>query len=335
MKWKKLAAAALCAAAVWGLAASVRAMADYVQAVKAQAGAGVRTYAAPQAAADGKADALLERIKAAAPQYAEPPVDAVVDRVWHAIPGYNGVELDIERTYAAMRLLPEGAPIRPVLREIEPKVGLDDLGPHPIYRGNPKKRMAALMINVAWGNEHLPSMLETLKAKNVRATFFFDGSWLEKNETLARQIAEGGHELSNHAYSHPDMAKLGRNEQYRQIARTEALLKEKLGVRDNKWFAPPSGSYNATTVRTAAQLGLKTVLWTVDTVDWKSPPPENIVAKIRRDAGPGSLILMHPTASASAALADMIDVLRSKGIEPGTVSRTLSTARVPPVEPAL
>jgi probable sporulation protein (polysaccharide deacetylase family) len=330
MAGKKLAAAALCAAAVWGLAFSAGPVADYIQTVKSRAAAGARI----SASWDGGDEALLERIKAAAPNYAEPPVDAVVDRVWHAIPGYNGVELDVERTLAKMRLLPEGAPIQPVLREIEPKVGLDDLGPHPIYRGNPKKRMAALMINVAWGNEHLPAMLETLKEKNVRATFFFDGSWLEKNEALARKIAEGGHELSNHAYSHPDMVKLGRNEQHRQIARTEALLKEKLGVKDNRWFAPPSGSYNATTVRTAAQLGLKTVLWTVDTVDWKHPPPDSIVAKIRRDAGPGSLILMHPTPSASAALEGLIDALRSKGIEPGTVSQTLSTARVPPVEPA-
>lgn len=333
MAWKKLAAAALCAAVVWGLAASVEAMAEYVRAVRGHDGAVARADL-PRAAAGAGEDALLERIRAAAADYAEPPVDAVVDRVWHAIPGYNGVELDVKRTYEAMRLLPEGAPIRPVLREVEPRIGLDDLGPHPIYRGNPKKRMAALMINVAWGNEHLPPMLRTLKEKNVRATFFFDGSWLEKNEALARLVAEGGHELSNHAYSHPDMAKLGRNEQYRQIARTEALLKEKLGVTDNKWFAPPSGSYNATTVRTAAQLGLKTVLWTVDTVDWRNPPPERIVAKIRRDAGPGSLILMHPTESAKTALADLIDALRSKGLELGTVSETLSTARVPPVEAA-
>ena len=333
MHWKKLTAAAICAAAVWGLAVTVGAMADYVQAVKTQAAAGMRDEG-QRAAAGGKEDALLKRIRAAAPDYAEPPVDAVVDRVWHAIPGYNGVELDVERTYEAMRLLPEGAPIRPVLREVRPRIGLDDLGPHPIYRGNPRKRMAAIMINVAWGNEHIPPMLETLRKKNVRATFFFDGSWLEKNGELARRIAEDGHELSNHAYSHPDMAKLGRNEQYRQIARTEELLKEKLGVTDNRWFAPPSGSYNSTTVRTAAQLGLKTVLWTVDTLDWRNPPPDRIVAKIRRDAGPGSLILMHPTESAKAALADMIDALRAKGLEPGTVSQVLSTARVPPVEPA-
>jgi len=333
MAWKKLAAAALCAAAVWGLASSVKWMADYIHAVKSPDASGMRTYA-PRAAAESGTDALLERIRAAAPSFREPPVDAVVDRVWHAIPGYNGVELDVERTYEAMRLLPDGAPIRPVLREVEPAVGLDDLGPHPIYRGNPKKRMAAIMINVAWGNEHIPAMLETLREKNVRATFFFDGSWLEKNLPLARTIAEGGHELSNHAYTHPDMAKLGRNEQYLQIARTEELLKNKLGVSGNKWFAPPSGSYNMTTVRTAAQLGLKTVLWTVDTLDWKNPPPDRIVAKIRRDAGYGSLILMHPTASASAALPGLIDALRSKGIEPGTVSQTLSSARVPPVEPA-
>lgn len=334
MKFGKLAATALCAAAVWWTAASVEDLAEYVRAVKTRAETGGRIHAAARAETGRKHDLLLERIKAAAPDYAEPPVNAVLDRVWHAIPGYNGVELDIDKTYERMRRLPAGAPIQPVLREIEPQIGLDDLGPHPIYRGNPKKRMAALMINVAWGNEHLPAMLDTLREKNVRATFFFDGSWLAKHEDLALRIAADGHELSNHAYSHPDMAKLGAREQYRQISRTEELLAEKLGVKNNRWFAPPSGSYNATTVRTAAQLGLKTVLWTVDTVDWRNPPPDRIVAKIRRDAGPGSLILMHPTVSARAALAGMIDGLRGKGLEPGTVSEVLSPRRVPPVEQA-
>lgn len=255
------------------------------------------------------------------------PVDARIDRVWHGIPGYNGIEVDIDKTYREALEAPRGSSIVYRYKEIEPQIGLKQLGAQPVYRGNPEKRMISFMINVAWGNEHLPSILETLRKENVKATFFLDGSWLAKNMEIAKLIAEEGHELSNHAYTHPDMSALGRKEQYAQIHKTELLLKEQLGV-NNRWFAPPSGSYNGTTVQIARELGLGTVLWTIDTVDWKKPPPDAVVAKIDRKLEPGALILMHPTASSREALPGMIAAAKAKGYAIGTVSETLSSARV-------
>jgi probable sporulation protein (polysaccharide deacetylase family) len=276
---------------------------------------------------DELVDPLLARIRQEAEKQRIKPVDAAVDRVWKAIPGYNGLEVDIERSYEAMVGQPADAPLKLVYRELKPKVSLDDLGAHPIYRGNPNKPMAALMINVAWGNEYIGPMLDTLDKEEVKATFFLDGTWLRNNPDLAKLIASRGHEMSNHAYSHPDMAALGRSQQYQQIERTETLLRSTLDVH-NRWFAPPSGSYNATTVKTAYELGLKTVLWTVDTVDWKRPPAEQIVSKIARSVAPGSLVLMHPTVSSRDALSGMIAAIRSKGLMLGTVSETLSEDRI-------
>lgn len=258
-----------------------------------------------------------------------PPVDARIDRVWRAIPGYNGLEVDIEKTYQETLASPRGSGITYRYKEVEPRIGLQQLGAQPIYRGNPDKNMISFMINVAWGNEFLPGILETLERENVKATFFLDGSWLAKNVELAEQIAAKGHELSNHAYSHPDMAALSRSEQYKQISRTETLLKEKLDVK-NQWFAPPSGSFNGTTVQVAREMGLYTVLWTIDTIDWKKPSPESIVAKIDRKLEPGALILMHPTASSSEALPGMIAAAKRKGYGIGTVGETLSSARMAP-----
>ncbi|RXZ77279.1 hypothetical protein EBB07_31925 [Paenibacillaceae bacterium] len=275
---------------------------------------------------------LRERIEAEAANRSIAPVDARVDRVWKAIPGYNGLEVDIEQSIAASNKLPDGN-IQLVYREVEPRVHLDDLGRYPIYKGNPNKPMVALMINVAWGNEFLEPMLKVLKDEQVKATFFLDGSWLKKNADLARQIQAEGHEMSNHAYSHPDMSTLGRTEAYQQIARTEQLLKQELKV-DNIWFAPPSGDYNQTTVEVAADQGLKTVLWTLDTLDWKKPSPESIVRKIAARVEPGTLILMHPTSSSSQALSGIIREIRRKGLQPDTVSSTLSPKRAAAVETA-
>jgi len=282
---------------------------------------------------DGQEE-LLERIRQAAERVREEAVNARVDPVWKAIPGYNGLEVDVEKTLKANQGQPQADPLKLVLREVEPDIQLEDLGAYPIYRGNPKKNMVALMINVAWGDEYLPGMLEMLEAHRVPATFFFDGSWLSKHIDTAKQICAAGHECSNHAYSHPNMSELSRSRQAEEIRKTERLLKEELNV-DNRLFAPPSGDYNQTTVDVAYELGLYTVLWTIDTVDWKKPDPAWIIRRITTNLEPGSLILMHPTASSLQALEGMIRVIKEKGYVFGTVPDVLSSERVAYIEAAL
>ncbi|BBI34385.1 polysaccharide deacetylase family protein [Cohnella abietis] len=296
----------------------------YVQAVKLQ------MVSAEALGQDNSNDQLMIWIKAEAPKHNELPVDAVIDRIWKAIPGYNGREVDVEATYSKAKALglttggEHGFPW--VYRVLKPKVDLKDLPLQPIYRGNPAKPMVALMINVAWGDEFLPPMLATLKAANVKATFFFDGKWLSKNSEMAQSIIKQGHEVSNHAYSHPNMSQLGMTRQREEIGKTEALLK-KLGA-SNVWFAPPSGDYNSNTVKVASEFGLRTVLWTLDTVDWQKPQSWTIVDKVSRKVGPGTMILMHPTAASQGALKGMIKAIKAKGYVLGTVSETLSPERI-------
>ncbi len=324
-KWAMMAVTLL----VIGAAAYQGDMIAYIKHVKTDHTAGeayLNVMTAPQ-----ELDSLYEQISREAAKRRVAPVDAVVDRIWKAIPGYNGLEVDIEETYRRAQAA-RGLPIEYVVHEIEPEVKLSDLGAYPIYKGNPNKPMVSLMINVAWGNEYIKPMLQTLREHKVKATFFLDGSWLNNNSELAELIQKEGHELSNHAYSHPDMSRLGRQEASLQISRTEALLKEKLKV-ENRWFAPPSGDFNQQTVEIAAQQGLRTVLWTLDTIDWRKPSSSSLVQKVRLRVEPGTLILMHPTASSSGALAGMIQEIRAKGLELGTVSETLSEKRVAPVEP--
>ncbi|MEF3309729.1 polysaccharide deacetylase family protein [Paenibacillus sp. GYB004] len=274
---------------------------------------------------------LMERIRAEADTYKEAPIDAKVDRVWKAIPGLNGVEVDIEQTFNQARGKDVSGGIPLVFKPIPPAVTLKDLGPHPVYKGNPNKPMASLMINVAWGNEFIEPMLDVLEKEDVKATFFFDGSWLSKNIDVAKLIQKKGHELSNHAYSHKDMSKLGREETVKEISRTQDLLKEQLGV-DNVLFAPPSGDFSDLTVKVAFEMNLQTILWTLDTVDWQKPSSDSIVRKIGSRVEPGSLILMHPTASSSGALSGMIQEIKRKGLVLGTVSELISPERIPKVE---
>ena len=271
-------------------------------------------------------DTLLDGIRKEADRRYIPPIDAKVDRWFRAIPGYEGIKVDVDATYREAQQNP-GKAVRYVYKAVKPKVGLQQFPLEPVYRGNPAKPYASFMINVAWGNEYLDAILATLDRYGVKATFFLDGSWLKKYPDEAKKILDAGHEVSNHAYSHPDMSKLGAAQQTLQIQRTEQLLKETLGVT-NHWFAPPSGSYNATTVRVAREQGLTTVMWTLDTVDWKKPSPSAVVDKIAGGIGPGSLILMHPTATTRDSLEGMIKAAQRKGLKLGTVSQTLSEERM-------
>lgn len=275
---------------------------------------------------------LRAAIEREAPKRAVPAVDAKIDPIWKAIPGYNGLEVDVRATYEMNKKRDwRNNSIVYAFREVEPAIGLEDLEPSPIYKGNPNKPMVSLMINVAWGNEHIPAILKVLRKENVHATFFLDGSWLRKNTETAKLIQADGHELSSHAYSHKNMSTLSDYAAMQEITKTEQLLKERLGV-NNRLFAPPSGDFDMQTVRLAHSVGLQTVLWTLDTLDWKKPSAQWIVNKITRNVEPGSMILMHPTASSSEALEGMIKAIKNKGLSFGTVSELISTKRVGNVE---
>jgi probable sporulation protein (polysaccharide deacetylase family) len=257
-----------------------------------------------------------------------PPVNARVDPVWRAIPGYNGLEVDLDRTLARLLENPQVTEIPYVFREIEPDIKLADLPPEPIYKGNPDKPIVSFMVNVAWGNEHLPDLLRVLREEGAKTTFFLDGSWLKDNRELALAILEDGHELANHGYSHKMMSRLGEAEVLDEIRKTEALLKD-LGV-NNRLFAPPAGDFDAKTVRLARREGLYTILWTLDTVDWKKPDPASVIRKINSRLEPGALVLMHPTEAAVKSLPAMIRHAREKGLKVGKVSELIDEKRLPP-----
>jgi peptidoglycan/xylan/chitin deacetylase (PgdA/CDA1 family) len=88
-------------------------------------------------------------------------------------------------------------------------------------------------------------------------------------------------------------------------------------------------------VKIARELGMYTIMWTLDTVDWKEPPSDVVVKRISARMEPGALILMHPTRSASGALLGIIREAKQRGLAIGTVSQMLSSNRVPEVEPLL
>jgi probable sporulation protein (polysaccharide deacetylase family) len=266
---------------------------------------------------------ILKRQK----DYEIAPVDAVIDKVWKAIPGYNGLKLDVQASFERLKEEKEFQEEKLVFTQIPPETVLADLPPSPVYRGNPEKPMAALMVNVAWGNEYLPGMLKTMKKHGIQSTFFLDGSWVKNNPNLAKMIVEEGHEIGNHAYSHPDMKNLSRAAISEEIRKTNEVIEAVLDLKP-ELFAPPSGSYRQDVVEVAREHGMYTILWTADTVDWKKPEPFAMAERTVSKTEPGALILMHPTSSAEDGLEAIITGIREKGLVIGTVSDVLSENRI-------
>lgn len=277
--------------------------------------------------ASAQKSSLWKTIEANASKHYIPPSDAKVDRVWKAIPGYNGLAVDVEASYKKMKSERKYDDRKLVFKQISPKVHLSDLPPSPIYRGHPDKPMVSFLINVAWGNEFIPDMLATLKKHDVFVTFFLEGRWVKANPDLAKMIADSGHELGNHSYTHPDMKTLSREQIREQLIKTNQVIEATTG-KQVRWFGPPSGSYRDEVVEVAHSLQLGTVMWTVDTIDWQKPSPEVIINRVTTKVSPGAMILMHPTASTSAALDQLIKSMKQKNLRIGTVSKLMREERI-------
>lgn len=193
----------------------------------------------------------------------------------------------------------------------------------PIYRGATDKPNVSLMFNVDWGEEFIPQILEVLKETDISATFFPTGTWAEKNPDLLNEILAAGHEVGNHGGSHVHVEHMPREKLQDVIKEGESMIMEAAGVPPARLFAPPYGEWSDSTVEYALEIGYQTILWTVDTVDWRLPAPEAIWKRALAGAKPGALILLHPTEPTVEALPQIIAGLKEKGLSPAIVSDTL------------
>lgn len=190
------------------------------------------------------------------------------------------------------------------------------------YNGDTTKPQASLMINVYWGTEYIEAILHALQMANVKATFFVGGSWVAQNIEIFEKIVDSGNEIGNHGYLHKDHDKISDSRQLQEIQTTHNLVKDLTGV-DMTLFAPPSGAYNRATVSIAEGLGYKTIMWTLDTIDWRDKSADLCFKRATKKLANGNLILMHPTAHTLEALPSIMAAYKNAGIELVTVSENI------------
>jgi len=194
--------------------------------------------------------------------------------------------------------------------------------PQPVFHGNITQPKIAFACNVFWGEEFLPDMLNTFDANNTKITFFIGGSWGKRFPAMVTELANRGHELGNHTYSHPHPNTLSKEKNKEQIQRAEQLVTELTQMKTNL-YAPPYGEYNDTVLSAASELGYTTIMWSIDTIDWQKPPAEIIISRVMKKINNGAIILIHPTESTAKALPELMKQLQNKGYTISTVSDIL------------
>lgn len=199
-----------------------------------------------------------------------------------------------------------------VVQEKVEKIPATTVVGEAIRHGDETKPVIALACNVFWGEEYLPQMLATLAKEDVKITFFIGGTWAKDYPSLLQEIVAGGHELGNHTYSHPHPTQITTQKNQEQIQRAEDVIAEIVGVR-TKLYAPPYGECDERVIHIASEMGYRTILWSVDTIDWQKPSPETIKQRVHRKVKNGSIILIHPTSSTAEALPSLLRELKEKG----------------------
>ena len=178
-------------------------------------------------------------------------------------------------------------------------------------------RRAALTFDDGPNACYTPEVLEILKENEIPATFFLQGQCLAGNEEIVRRMHAEGHLIGNHGYRHIQMTKEEAEQACADIEQTEKLIQSITGKRP-EYLRPPYGDWNE---QLECRVNLTTVLWNVDSLDWKFQNTDRIVRRVEKDVKDGDIILMHDLTehSVSAALS-FIDTMYAKGYEFCTVS---------------
>ena len=196
------------------------------------------------------------------------------------------------------------------------------MSPQPIYKGDESMAKVAFACNVVWGTEYVPQMLDIFREKGIKISFFIGGEWANDNPELLRKMVSEGHELGNHGYYHKHHSQLNSDENRREISQTEDMIKELTGIKTDL-FAPPYGEFNDATLEAAESLGYKTIMWSIDTIDWRREGAQVITNRVLKNPHNGAIILMHPVEDTVEALPIIIDELKDRGFEIGKVSDLL------------
>lgn len=231
------------------------------------------------------------------------------------------------------------APVEPAATAAAPSQAPVNQGPAGTTAGNAPVKLSfsscsvegacvAMTFDDGPHAQNTPRLLDILKQRGIKATFFVVGKNAAEYPEILKRIADEGHEIANHSFSHPVLASLGESELREQLDKTHQAVLKNAGV-SMKVMRPPYGALSEPQRRwTHANFGYKIILWDVDPLDWKFRDASRVEAEILSRTRAGSIILSHDIHKTTVdAMPSTLDALTAKGFKFVTVSELLAMDR--------
>lgn len=186
--------------------------------------------------------------------------------------------------------------------------------------GVKEKPSIAITFDDGPSSRYTGRLLDGLKERSVKASFFLIGENAEENPVLVERIYKEGHLIGNHTYSHVQMTHLSEEAAVREIEKTDQVISAITGEHV-AYMRPPFGAWQR---ELEGRMEVLPVLWSVDPLDWTTENVDEIVSKVVTEVEEGDIILLHDCyASSVEAALRIVDILQKEGYEFVTVDRLL------------
>ena len=191
--------------------------------------------------------------------------------------------------------------------------------PGTYYKANTQEKVVALTFDDGPDPIDTPAVLDILKEKQARATFFVLGQAAQSNPDLLKRLVIEGHEIGNHSFKHDYQQR----HLVEEMNQTDQAVFAATGTH-TYFYRPPGGFVSQNQLDTIKKNGHIVALWSVDSKDWRNPGVKQIVDNVMKNVFPGAIILMHDggyqRSQTVKALGPIIVALRVQGYRLVTLS---------------
>lgn len=185
----------------------------------------------------------------------------------------------------------------------------------PIYSVETSEKKVAITFDAAWGSDKTLKIVDTLTNAGIKGTFFLVGFWIDENKDKVKMIADAGFDIGTHSNTHPKMSVLSVSKMSEELESSISKITNITG-KSVKYFRAPFGDYSDSVLNVASGLGLKTIQWDVDTLDWKGLSADEIFNRVKTSVKNGSIILCHNNSEhILEALPLIISYLKKEGYQ--------------------
>ncbi|MFC4990713.1 polysaccharide deacetylase family protein [Rubritalea tangerina] len=198
-----------------------------------------------------------------------------------------------------------------------------------VTHGSRSQKLIALTFDDGPNPAHTPRLLDMLRRRNVKATFYVIGERAANHPDIIRRIVNEGHEIGNHTWTHRNLKTLSDSQVRWEFDKTRDAIVRASGVQP-RTMRPPYGSMHQSQREWVfREYGYPTVMWDVDPLDWKKPGPSVVANRLVKGTRNGSILLVHDLHGSSVdAMPQAIDTLLRQGYQFVTVSQLIAQKSV-------